>query len=129
MLVFRIEDASGAGAYSSDCEEHPSDIETQPSPWNDPGLRRTWERLETKGIAGTYRFGCKSMDQLRRWFNCNVWRRAAHASGLRITVYKIDGRRAHPSGRKERVAYHGSKQVIFYRQAAQPIRTLPIAAL
>ncbi|KVE35706.1 hypothetical protein [Burkholderia sp. BDU5] len=128
MLVFRIEDAAGVGAYRSNCESHPVD-HTQPAPWEDPKLRMAWAGLCDDGIHKDYYFGCGSLTQLRRWFHCEDWRRTAHEAGLRVSVYKIDPLAFNPNERTARLAYRGSKQVIFRRESAQHVRSIPLTDL
>lgn len=128
MLVFRIEDAAGVGAYRASCETHPVD-HSQPCPWEDPRLRAAWAGLCDAEINKDYYFGCASLTQLRRWFHCANWRAAAHEAGLRVSVYKVDSLACHPVEHEAMLAYRGSKQVVFRKASAQHVRSIPLTEL
>ncbi|AQT27805.1 hypothetical protein HOR67_gp43 [Ralstonia phage RS-PI-1] len=129
MLVFRVEDAAGVGAYRSKCHRHPEDDARQPLPWEDRGLMAPWAGLCDAGIHKDYFFGFGSLTQARRWFHDGDWRASAHEAGLRVSVYKVDALACSPLDRDAMLAYRGSKQVVFRKASAQLVRSIPLNTL
>jgi hypothetical protein len=130
MLVFRIEDAAGVGAYRASCDIHPMiDDGAQPMPFEDRKLRAAWAGLCDAEINRDYYFGCGSLTQLSRWFHDENWRETAHEAGLRVSVYEVDALAYHPTEHGAMLAYRGTKQVVFRRASAQLVRSIPIPEL
>lgn len=130
MMVFRIEDSAGFGAYSSGCYFHPRDSSgRQPLPIEDSELLSHWKRLSDRGLYRQYKFGFESIHQLKHWFYDKEWRLAAHAEGLRVVAYSINPVLSNPNDSQFITVYRGSKQLIFWHRLSRYVRNIPLSVI
>ncbi|QYD70120.1 hypothetical protein KZJ38_07370 [Paraburkholderia edwinii] len=120
MEVFRIEDASGKGAYQSDKMPYHPDDGNQPAPWLDRVLGPHWLALMEDGLEQGYQFGFESMDALRAWFHDPDWIRRAVRRGFKLVRYEVpDGSFFDEALDRPVSAVHkGQTQLIFWKSAA-----------
>lgn len=131
-LIYRLEDTALEGPFEAmgcsylthlardvglykgnDWRQFHDPVRGFPGPMNDAGLARRWNA----GKLDYWRFGCRSLDQLRRWFPKPL----CDAIGPRQTlaVYRAP---------RKAVAF-GRTQVAFDPDRAELVERLPLSAL
>lgn len=124
MLVYRIEDSSGRGAFLNliDCYDLIAFYEGVKRAYDHPGPTSAREHgTELCRLFAydpryrSYRFGCRSKHQLRMWFRSPAGRAAmANHGGVMVTYYVPD-----------QYVKHGRYQVAFETEHATKISSVP----
>ncbi|MCG5484014.1 MAG: hypothetical protein KK482_09870 [Sinorhizobium meliloti] len=123
MLIYRIENTSGAGAFRAGLAyEHDAHRKAgcrsayyHPSPYSGEELGTELSDLFMKGKTDDYHFGCRSKSQLRSWFRSAPGRRAMAKAGGVVVTYEAP---------REAVAL-GKTQVAFDINRAAKVSSVP----
>lgn len=114
QLIYRIEDANQKGAFHYLACVHDQYAEVTAYSHPAPG---SWKERNTdiyRGYPHNYRFGCRSIPQLRMWFRSAKGRQAMAEQGGVMVTYSV------PSP----CVIHGRYQVVFNPRQATKISTV-----
>ncbi|MDX0260532.1 hypothetical protein GOC60_04815 [Sinorhizobium meliloti] len=122
MLIYRIEDTSGYGAFGAGLAyEHDDHRKCRhsayrhPGPSTEDGPMRDLFVYGRGGNPDDYFFGCKSKSQLRSWFGSIPGRRAmAKAGGVMVTYDVPDD-----------AVVKGRTQIAFVKSRATKVSSVP----
>lgn len=112
MLMYRIEDEYGNGAYSASVDvvygalDGENCINRHPNPYNDDGLSPYWSSLES---SYEWLFGFSSLAQYARWFYLEHGRQWMAEHGLKLKVYSVG--RCHV-GHRQMVALRDEMELV-----------------
>lgn len=114
MKIWRIEDESGVGMYSSYYSlswglAYPHDYR-HPMPYEDSLLRENMRSSfleEDLYDISNYIFGFTSLEQLRCWIYSDSWLKDLHYRGFILSIYEVEDEKA----------LVGHTQVIFIRSS------------
>lgn len=123
MIIFRIEDFDGQGAYRNlvhkavkITEYYAYSRERHPDPYMEKeSLRTRWFRMP-HAVREKWYFGFYSINQMTEWFNCPKFRNTLNDLGGCMALYKLDGRKI----------IKGDRQIIFRKDWAELVERVPI---